>query len=80
MTSNVSGAQLLQTTPFDCVERQHDGAEKLREQIDDMTLEQELVFWRERSRILRQRQEAMRKVQQPQGEIEQTASSSSRTQ
>ncbi len=42
---------------FDCVEMKHRGAEKVREQTKGMTLEQELAFWRERSRILRQRQE-----------------------
>jgi len=36
---------------------QHQGAEKVRGQTKGMTLEQELAFWRERSRILRQRQE-----------------------
>jgi hypothetical protein len=35
----------------------HRGAEKVREQTKDMTLKQELAFWQERSRILKQRQE-----------------------
>ncbi len=43
---------------FDCVEMKHRGAEKVREQTKDMTLEQELAFWQERSRILKQRQNA----------------------
>lgn len=43
---------------FDCVEMKHRGAEKVREQTKDMTLEQELAFWQERSRILKQRQKA----------------------
>ncbi len=47
----------MKAKTFDCVEMQHRGAEKVREQINGMTLEQELAFWRERSRILRQRQE-----------------------
>jgi hypothetical protein len=41
---------------FDCIEMKHRGAEKVREQTKDMTLEQELAFWQERSRILKQRQ------------------------
>ena len=41
---------------FDCVEMKHRGAEKVREQTTGMTLEQELEFWQERSRILKQRQ------------------------
>ena len=75
MVSNVSVAPLMKTKPFDCVEMQHHGAKKIREQIDNMTPEQESAFWQERSRILRQCQEALRKAQQPQGEIEQTSSS-----
>lgn len=47
----------MKAKTFDCVEMKHRGAEKVREQTKDMTLEQELAFWRERSRILRQRQE-----------------------
>ncbi|TMA58485.1 MAG: hypothetical protein E6J80_04985 [Deltaproteobacteria bacterium] len=48
----------MKAKTFDCVEMKHRGAEKVREQINGMTLEQELEFWRERSRILRQRQDA----------------------
>ncbi len=48
----------MKAKTFDCVEMKHRGAEKVREQTKGMTLEQELAFWRERSRILRQRQDA----------------------
>lgn len=41
---------------LDCVEMKRRGAEKVREQTKGMTLEQELAFWQERSRILKQRQ------------------------
>lgn len=41
---------------FDCVAMKHRGAKQIREQISDMTLEEELAFWRERSQALRQRQ------------------------
>jgi hypothetical protein len=47
----------MKTKTFDCVEMKHRGAEKVREQTKDMTPEQELAFWHERSRILRRRQE-----------------------
>ncbi|MBI3301469.1 MAG: hypothetical protein HYZ72_05240 [Deltaproteobacteria bacterium] len=47
----------MKAKTFDCVEMKHRGAEKVREQINGMTLEQEVAFWRERSRLLRQRQE-----------------------
>jgi hypothetical protein len=46
----------MRAKTFDCVEMKHRGAEKVREQTKDMTLEQELAFWQERSRILKQRQ------------------------
>jgi hypothetical protein len=48
----------METKTFDCVEMKHRGAEKVREQTKDMTPEQELAFWHERSRILRRRQES----------------------
>jgi hypothetical protein len=53
----------MKAKTFDCVEMKHRGAEKVREQTKDMTLEQELAFWRERSRVLRQRQESAREEQ-----------------
>jgi len=46
----------MKAKTFDCVEMKHRGAEKVREQTKDMTQEQELAFWRERSCILKQRQ------------------------
>ena len=51
----------MRVKTFDCVEMKHKGAEKVREQIGGMTPEQELAFWQERSRILRQRQEIAKK-------------------
>lgn len=47
----------MKAKTFDCVEMKHRGVEEAQEQTKGMTLEQELAFWRERSRILRQRQE-----------------------
>lgn len=46
----------MRAKTFDCVEMKHRGAEKVREQTQDMTLEQELAFWHERSRVLKQHQ------------------------
>ena len=48
----------MKAKTFNCVEMKHRGAEKVREQTNGMTLEQELAFWQERSRLLRQRQDA----------------------
>jgi len=47
----------MKAKKFDCVAMKHRGAEKVREQTKGMTLEEEVAFWRERSRILRQQQE-----------------------
>lgn len=47
----------MKAKKFDCVAMKHRGAEKVREQTKGMTLEQEVAFWQERSRILRQQQE-----------------------
>lgn len=47
----------MKTKAFDCVVMKQRGAEKVQEQTRDMTVEQEVAFWRERSHILRQQQE-----------------------
>lgn len=41
---------------FDCVEMMHRGAEQVRKKIRSLTRKEEITFWRERSRKLRQRQ------------------------
>ena len=41
---------------FDCVEMMHRGAEKIRKQTSTMNKGQEQLFWRERSKNLKQRQ------------------------
>jgi hypothetical protein len=64
----------MKTKTFDCVEMKHRGAEKVREQTKDMTPEQELAFWRERSRILKQRQEVAKGESHALAEEEQRAS------
>ncbi len=50
----------MKVKTFDCVEMMHRGAEKIRGRISGMAREQEVAFWRERSRTLRQRQETER--------------------
>ena len=64
----------MKAKTFDCVEMKHRGAEKVREQTKDMTLEQELAFWQERSRILKQRQKATKGELQAPADEEQRAS------
>jgi hypothetical protein len=51
----------MKAKTFDCVEMKHRGAEKIREQTKGMTLEQELEFWQERSRILKRRQQSIKR-------------------
>lgn len=47
----------MKTKTFDCVEMKRRGGERVRQATADMTPEQELAFWQERSRQLRQRQQ-----------------------
>jgi hypothetical protein len=49
----------MKTKKFDCVQMKRLGAAKVREQTATLTKDQELAFWRERSRQLHQRQEAL---------------------
>jgi len=39
---------------FDCVEMQDKAGEEIYEEIKDMTLEEELAYWREKSRLFAQ--------------------------
>jgi hypothetical protein len=39
---------------FDCVEMMHRGAERIYEITKDMTLEEEIVYWRERDRLFQE--------------------------
>ena len=48
----------MKVKKFDCVELMHQGAEKIQGKTSVMTREEEVTFWRERSRILRERQKA----------------------
>ena len=48
---------------FDCVEMKRQGAAKVREETAAMSREQELRFWQERSRRLRERQETLQNTE-----------------
>jgi len=50
----------MKTKKFDCVQMKRVGAAKVREQTAALSKQQELAFWRERSRHLRQRQKALK--------------------
>jgi hypothetical protein len=42
------------TKTFDCVEMKRRGSQRIYETIKDMTIEQEIAYWRERSRRFRE--------------------------
>jgi hypothetical protein len=48
----------MKTRPkaFDCVEMKRRGAQRIYERTKDMTAEQEIAYWRERSRQFREEQ------------------------
>ncbi len=41
---------------FDCVEMKRIGSQRIYEKIKDMTFEQKVAYWRERSRQFREKQ------------------------
>ena len=45
----------MKTKTFDCVEMKHQGAEQLKKTIDQLTDQQKLAFWSERTHELKQR-------------------------
>jgi len=49
----------MKAKKFDCVQMKHLGAAQVRERTATLAKEQELAFWRGRSRHLRRHQEAL---------------------
>ena len=47
------------TKTFDCVEMKRRGSQRIYEAIKDMTCEQKLAYWRDRSRQFREEQERL---------------------
>jgi hypothetical protein len=47
----------MKTKDFDCVEMKRRGSQQIYEATKDMTFEQEVAYWRERSRVFRKEQE-----------------------
>ena len=45
---------------FDCVKMKRRGAERIYKQIVNMTLEEQLAFWQERTKLLRKRQQTVK--------------------
>ena len=50
----------MKTKTFDCVEMKRRGAERLRQRLAGMTLEEEIEFWRQRSEQFERDQDRMR--------------------
>jgi hypothetical protein len=49
------------TKTFDCVEMKRRGSLRIYETTKDMTFEEEVAYWRERSRLFREEQERLSK-------------------
>ena len=45
---------------FDCVEMKRRGAERVHNQIANMTIEEQLAFWQERTELLRKHQQTIK--------------------
>ncbi len=50
----------MKTKTFDCVEMKRRGALRVHEQLKDMTVEQQIEYWRQRSEEFRRDQERLR--------------------
>jgi hypothetical protein len=53
------------TKTFDAVEMKRRGAERSHEQTKDMTPEEQLAFWRQRTEALRKRQQVAQEKHTP---------------
>ena len=51
----------MRAKAFDCIAMKRRGAIRVYEQTKDMTLDEQVAFWKERSAALRKRQRAIRK-------------------
>ncbi len=49
----------MKTKTFDCVEMKRRGAEEIYELVKDMTVEEEVEFWRQKTEELRKLQKAL---------------------
>ncbi|MGQ9650404.1 MAG: hypothetical protein ACUVXJ_09865 [Phycisphaerae bacterium] len=49
----------MKTKTFDCVEMKRRGAERVRQRLAGMTIEQEIEYWRQRSEQFQRDQERL---------------------
>jgi hypothetical protein len=47
------------TKTFDCIEMKRLASQRIYQRLKDMTLEQEVAYWRERSQLFREEQERL---------------------
>jgi hypothetical protein len=57
----------MRAKAFDCVAMKRQGAIRVYEQTKDMTLQEQVAFWKTRSAELRKRQRAIRRSRNPTG-------------
>lgn len=50
----------MKTKTFDCVEMKRQGALRVHERLKDMTIEQQIEYWRQRSEQFQRDQERLR--------------------
>jgi hypothetical protein len=53
----------MKSKRFNCVEMMHEGAARVQKITENMTLEEELAFWAERTRELERRVEVAKRKQ-----------------
>ncbi len=49
----------MKTKTFDCIEMKRRGAARIHQRTKDLTLEQQIDYWRRRSRVFRNEQERL---------------------
>ncbi|GJL84163.1 hypothetical protein [Candidatus Nitrospira neomarina] len=65
----------MKTKTFDCVEMKHQGAEQLKKTIDQLTDQEKLAFWSERTHELKQRMATAKTRKESSGNTSSTDSS-----
>jgi hypothetical protein len=50
----------MKTKTFDCVEMKRQGALRVHEKLKDMTIEQQIEYWRQRSEQFQREQDRLR--------------------
>ena len=50
----------MKTKTFDCVEMKRQGALRVHEILKDMTVQQQIEYWRQQMELMRQRQAELR--------------------